>query len=367
MQFISEINVKTITNFAPNNTILYFWATNKTLMKKTILITALFTLSIFSINAQSYKAVKADAAPVVDANGSDACWEKAPWAKIDQTWIGTKSNDADFSGRYKAVWTPEQLYFLVEITDDKHYPKYPGNCNNIHNFDCIEIFLDEDRSGGDHQYNFNAFAYHIAANSDVCDLGTDRTNHLFKNDVVSVYDTLSENVYLWEVSIKVFDNTYVYGGNNTPVTLGLNKTMGMSVAYNDNDNGSTRESMFGSVAIAGADKNVSWINASYFGSVILLNDSTQTAIKSTVTNGDNLRCSWEPASKSINVALVNSNTGIWKAEVLDITGKVVMSKSIYKSGSLASDEIKVPNSRQGLYFVRMSNGGAQFCSKVIVR
>ena len=172
---------------------------------------------------------------------------------------------------------------------------------------------------------------------------------------------------VWEVGMKIFDDSYVYGGSNTPVTLALNKVLGMSVAYNDNDNGSTRESMFGSQYISGTDKNVSWINASYFGSAILLNDSTQTAIKSTVTNGDNLRCSWEPVSKSINVALVNSNTGIWKAEVLDITGKVVMSKSIYKSGSLASDEIQVPNSRQGLYFVRMSNGGAQFCSKVIVK
>ena len=290
-------------------------------MKKTILITALFTLSIFSINAQSYKAVKADAAPVIDANGSDACWEKAPWAKIDQTWIGTKTNDADFTGRYKIVWTPEKLFFLVEITDDKLYINYPGSCNNIYNFDCIEIFLDEDHSGGDHQYNYNAFAYHIAANGDACDNGTDRTWHLFKNDVESKFDTLSDHVYVWEVGMKIFDDSYVYGGSNTPVTLALNKVLGMSVAYNDNDNGSTRESMFGSQYISGTDKNVSWINASYFGSAILLNDSTQTAIKSTVTNGDNLRCSWEPVSKSINVALVNSNTGIWKAEVLDITGK----------------------------------------------
>ena len=94
----------------------------------------------------------------------------------------------------KLFWTPEKLFFLVEITDDKLYINYPGSCNNIYNFDCIEIFLDEDHSGGDHQYNYNAFAYHIAANGDACDNGTDRTWHLFKNDVESKFDTLSDHV-----------------------------------------------------------------------------------------------------------------------------------------------------------------------------
>ena len=34
-----------------------------------------------------------------------------------------------------------------------------------------EIFIDEDNSGGNHQFNFNAFAYHIALDNQAVDIG----------------------------------------------------------------------------------------------------------------------------------------------------------------------------------------------------
>jgi hypothetical protein len=40
--------------------------------------------------------------------------------------------------------------------------------------DCLEIFLDEDFSGGDHQYNHNAFAYHVSLDNQAIDIGTDK-------------------------------------------------------------------------------------------------------------------------------------------------------------------------------------------------
>ena len=41
--------------------------------------------------------------------------------------------------------------------------------------DCVEIFIDEDNSGGNHQFNHNAFAYHIGLNGDVVDLDSKDT------------------------------------------------------------------------------------------------------------------------------------------------------------------------------------------------
>ena len=235
------------------------------------------------------------------------------WKSIDQVWIGSSVTATDFKGKFKVVWTPDRIYFIALITDDKLYINYPGNCNNIYNYDCLEIFIDEDHSGGDHQYNFNAFAYHMAANGDVCDICTDKQMHSFTSDVTVKFDTLATNLYCWEVSAKIFNDKYVYGGSNMPVVLSANKTLGVSVAYNDNDNGTQRESMFGSAVINETDKNVSWINASYLGTLQLIDDTTlaPTVNITTPTSGATLIL---PANLTVSAEVKNVSSTISKVD-----------------------------------------------------
>lgn len=338
-------------------------------MKKNILFFLLLScFSVFGLYSAElpYYAKQAKTAPIIDANSSDSCWSTAEWKAIDQLWIGPAADSTDFKGRFKIVWTPEKLYFFVEITDSKLNTTYPGNCNNIHNFDCIEIFLDEDHSGGNHQYTYNAFAYHIAANGDVCDNGIDRTMHLFNNDVESKFDTLSDNVYVWEVGMKVFNDKYVYGTNNIPDSLELNKVMGMSVAYNDNDNGSSRENMYGSVYIAGTDKNVSWINASYFGSLQLIGDSIPNPTSVKIVKPNKLICNQNIELQTIEVNYSDGFIGMVTTNIVDITGKTIKCSRLSKANSEFNSSLQLNGLPRGIYFLQLVSGDNSYLSKFLI-
>ena len=92
---------------------------------------------------------------------------------------GASVDSTDYSGKYKVVWSSvtNLIYFLVRITDDVFVDGYiPEVTSDIYNFDVVEVFIDEDMSGGLHVFDGtgatglewgtkaeNAFAYHIYA------------------------------------------------------------------------------------------------------------------------------------------------------------------------------------------------------------
>ncbi len=220
-----------------------------------------------------YSAPRAAQAPVIDGIGSESCWQLAQWKDIKYVWLGNPPTASDFSGRFKLVWTPERLYYLIEITDDKLSAPNTTQFKNYFDNDCVELFIDEDHSGGNHQNNYNAFAYHIELDYDIIDNNTSGTQSLY-NDHAKVLRTKDGNVYTWEIELKVFDDTYNEKiTNNVPVTLTKDKIMGFGVSYNDNDYGMTRENFMGSMDIPGTDKNVAWINASVFDTLKLVDTS----------------------------------------------------------------------------------------------
>jgi hypothetical protein len=108
--------------------------------------------------------------PVINGKADDVCWTNATWQAIDQVWIpwGASMDPGDFTGRYKVTWSSEtdRIYFLVEIVDDVLVDGYKYPQNGYYNWDVVEIFFDEDASGGDHANNQNAFAYHITAGNE---------------------------------------------------------------------------------------------------------------------------------------------------------------------------------------------------------
>ena len=155
-----------------------------------------------------YLAPWAEVAPEVDGVSDDAAWSKAAWRAIDNVWLGGELSDSDFSGRYKVVWTEDRLYVLVEFVDDVLVDFHRDPLEQYWDDDCLEIFIDEDFSGGDHQYNHNAFAYHLSLDNQAIDIGTDRQPRSYTDHVESRWRQTGEKV-TWEVSIQVYTDEYV--------------------------------------------------------------------------------------------------------------------------------------------------------------
>ncbi|MFD2185788.1 sugar-binding protein [Aquimarina celericrescens] len=211
---------------------------------------------------------KAVIVPKLDGKMDDPAWKEALWYGLDQRWIGDPYTFGDFFGRYKLVWTPEALYILVEVKDNLLFDQHKDPLKLWWDDDCVEIFIDADNSGGDHQYSNNAFAYHVALDGNVVDLGTDKKPLLYNNHVTTKRVT-NDDVSIWEFEIIVYDDTYEEGKINDPIILKKDQKLGFALAYNDNDGSKERENFIGSVFIPGEEKNLGWINADVFGTIVL--------------------------------------------------------------------------------------------------
>lgn len=220
-----------------------------------------------------YFAPKTETAPTIDGKADESIWGKAEWAPIDQLWVGQQASPADFSGKYKIIWDENALYYLFEIVDDQLSDVHNNPLQDYWNDDCLEIFIDEDASGGDHTYNYNAFAYHIALDYQAVDLGPDRQAHLYSSHV-SARRTSSGTTHTWEVALTVYTSAYVdaLGNNNVKSELKSGKTIGYACAYCDGDGAGNREHFYGSIFIAGQDKNLAWQDAGVFGKLLLTDE-----------------------------------------------------------------------------------------------
>ncbi|MEM9680153.1 MAG: sugar-binding protein [Bacteroidota bacterium] len=206
----------------------------------------------------------------VDGVADESVWVSSTRYPINELWLGKPYTKDDFEGEYALTWTEEALYILVEIKDDSLFNPNTDPLTRWWDDDCVEVFIDEDNSGGDHQYNHNAFAYHIDLNGDVVDVIAQNTPVLFNHHVVSKYITEGDTS-IWELKMSIYDDTYKVEGPNTPVRLTSGKRMGFAIAYCDNDQSNERENFIGSIAVEGEDKNRGWIDASIFGTIELVN------------------------------------------------------------------------------------------------
>lgn len=212
---------------------------------------------------------KAIIAPTIDGSATDSAWTDKEWYPLDQRWLGEKYDSLDFSGRYKMTWTPEGLYLLAEITDDILFDQYDDPVKLWWDDDCLEIFIDEDNSGGEHQYNYNAFAYHVALDGNVIDMAPDQEPGYYNDHVDSAHKTTG-NTTIWETKITVYTAAYTDGAVNDAVILKAGKIIGFALAYCDNDASVERENFIGSIAVEGKDKNRGWIDAGIFGTIKLI-------------------------------------------------------------------------------------------------
>jgi hypothetical protein len=208
----------------------------------------------------------------IDGKANESIWSKTNWNPMDQRWLGQPFTSEDFEGRYKLCWSEDALYLLVEIKDDVLFDQYKDPLQLWWDDDCVEVFIDEDNSGGEHQYNHNAFAYHVALDGNVVDMSTEKTGKLYNSHVTSKNVT-SGNTTIWELKISIFDDKYddTNDAKNTTVKLHPNKKIGFAIAYCDNDSSIERENFIGSIPVEGENKNKGWIDANIFGTIQLKN------------------------------------------------------------------------------------------------
>jgi hypothetical protein len=248
--------------------------------------------------------------PDFDGIGNDSCWKNKSWHPIDNVWMpwGESLDSIDFSGKYKIVWSSRNnlLYFLIEITDDTISDAYiAGKTAPIYNFDMFEVFIDEDGSGGYHVFDGtanseqslginaeNAFAYHIftdipESGSSIAfraeDLGGTDWDHaigkLYNNHFPNFILYKEGNLIRWEFSLKVFNDSYTdYNSKISEVKLFQGKVMGLSIAYNDDDQPevdpevTVRDNFIGSTPVEKEANNDHWKNADDFAIVKLKPD-----------------------------------------------------------------------------------------------
>ncbi len=248
----------------------------------------------------NFIAKEANSIPVIDGIGDDACWKTTNWLPINQMWITWGDPMLpfdDFIGNFKVMWSSatNKLYFLVRTTDDVFVDGYNWPETSYPNYDILEIFIDEDQSGGPHVFDAdgslaaNAFSYHLAivepadgytSNSFVASdiAGTkwaDRTTPNYANHFPEFVVRKEGRDYIWEFSMNVYSDAYNHNNATASlVELTIGKKMGLSLAYCDNDNPNenplSRDNFVGSVFVPESAHNNHWKNADDFGVVTLV-------------------------------------------------------------------------------------------------
>jgi len=217
-----------------------------------------------------FEALKTAVAVEVDGCSKDSVWAAQDWYGMNYRWMGADVDSADYYGRFKLAWDADKFYLLVEVVDDSLSPTLANGLANYWKGDYVEVFIDEDQSGGNHQYNHQAFAYHVSTEGHAIDQSTQQ-EPVFFDDHVTVMRTREGNRYLWEMAIKLYDDQYDEDrADNAPVTLGKGKTIGFSLAYGDNDGENIRENFMGSRETHGLNNDEGYINSEVFGSVVLV-------------------------------------------------------------------------------------------------
>jgi len=320
----------------------------------------LFAVILFSANSfgQTSKdtiyAVQSLTPVTIDGSANDACWATATWKPINQVWIpwhGTMTT-GDFSGKFKVAWDSQYLYLLVEVVDDMLSDDHADPLQNWWDDDCVEVFIDENRSMGDHEKNNNAFAYHINLKYDAIDMNTSGNPVNYKNNIIVKMDTIATNTYLWEIAIKNYSATFsLTNPEASRVTLTASKLMGLSMAYCDNDQTLGRENFIGSMLLSQATANDSYKNASLFGPVVL--KAATTGINREFESANQLASVYpNPVMNVVKIERKGTTTKPMQVEIYSATGALV--KSVNITGSQAA--IQIGDLLNGIYLIHLKSG-----------
>jgi hypothetical protein len=235
------------------------------------------TSLIFTCSANALEAKYSESPITIDGKPLESIWQTSSWHNLEHLMAGSMPVDSnDFSGRYKISWDKNKLYLFVEITDDVLIDSHPNPKDRYWDDDCLEVFIDEDLSGGNHLNSYNAFAYHIALDGNVADFGDANDNGVvLLNDHIQsrwTRDTNSPNKIYWEVAVDIYTDSFTTSNPGKPINLNERKSIGFMLAYCDNDGSDEREHFLGSHEIEPreGDRNLGYKDASVFGKLTLI-------------------------------------------------------------------------------------------------
>ncbi|MBK6285131.1 MAG: T9SS type A sorting domain-containing protein [Draconibacterium sp.] len=299
----------------------------------------------------------------IDGQATEVCWTGAEWHAIDQVWIpwNAKMKDGDFSGRFKVAWDEDFLYMLVEVVDDSLSDDHSNVLQNWWDDDCLEVFIDENRSKGNHELSCNAFAYHMSLFYDAVDLNSSGQGVNYKNNVIADMDTIGDNTYLWEFAFKNYDATFnINNPENSRVKLSHNKKMGLTVAYCDNDETTSRENFIGSMVMTPATANDMYKNADHFGLMILQDpDSASTNVVSNEMKMD-IKIYPVPAENHFTIETLNAYDGLVYLSISTISGQIVKTETFAEN----KHSVNINELDAGIYLVKVIQGNNSF-TKII--
>ncbi len=298
---------------------------------------------------------------VIDGKADDLAWADAEWFAIDQVWIPYNATmaDGDFEGRFKLSWDDEYLYILAEIVDDMLSDDHENPLQNWWDDDCLEVFIDENRSKGGHERNYNAFAYHVSLFYDAIDLHTNGNPINLKNNIEVVMDTLGNNTYMWELAIKNYSAAFDSGDPEASrVFLHHDKLMGFTLAYCDNDQTTSRENFIGSMYMAQSVANDNYKTADYFGTVLLV-DPNHDNVSVDEFQPKPFSIFPNPASNYLTIESAENSL----LEISSIDGKRVRSVKIER-GNISIDITDLP---KGIYLLNLTSDNHKHSEVIIKR
>ena len=242
-------------------------------------IIVILCLVCFGAQAE-FKATKTAEHINIDGYAVEQAWSNATWYPINQLILGEKPSKSDFDGRFKLLWDESAIYLQAEIVDDVLFDQHADPKYFYWDDDCLEVFIDEDLSGGNHQHNYNAFAYHVALDNQAVDIGEKlkdgSPNFVLLNEHIKSYWKRSSDAphkIIWELAITIHNDKFnpAADSQKSLVTLTEGKQLGFMLAYCDNDGSKHRESFIGSTYIEpiNGDKNLGYITADVFDKLIL--------------------------------------------------------------------------------------------------
>jgi hypothetical protein len=300
----------------------------------------LLLASYYSTAQSNYNAYMAESDPTIDGLATEACWQGSNWKNMDQVWLGAIPTATDFQGRFKVCWRGTKLYILAEIVDNVLYDGHTDPLVQWYNDDCLEIFIDEDNSNGNHQCTYNAFAYHVAINGDNVDLGTDCNPHLYNSHIISARTNIG-TTYTWEVAMTIYSSAYTDAGPNTPVNLFQGKTCGFSLAYCDDDGSNVRESFIGSEVMPAGHNDDNYKTADYFGNLNLVGPNPTLGIQDETSNSYSSilpEISWGLIDQRLEFRISEENS-LNKILIYDCMGHCLEKIDVNSSSVLTSKQV----------------------------
>lgn len=233
----------------------------------------LFPLSLIPLSkiAQDIEVDYYEGSITIDGFANEEGWDNAQWHPINNRVYGDDLDSEDFSGQFKCLWDDNYLYVLAGIKDDSLADNHPDPLDHYWYDDCLEIFIDEDNTNNNHQYNHEAFAYHISTSGDVVDLSVTEEPFLLNEHVESKIERQG-NTYFWECRIRLYNNSFDETSTNNPTAqLHNGKQLGIALAYCDSDGSGEREHFVVSNNNIG---DTGWITTENFGTATLTGKQT---------------------------------------------------------------------------------------------